>query len=123
MKVNFKHEFKDENGKDIKHGVAPKAIFGALAVQALLNAKKDETQGEPGAKEKRHRYDLAVRIKNFGSEALLSKEDVELLSGVMGQAYHTLIAGPALFLLEGKEIPQMIQVQEPAHEAEAEHKG
>lgn len=107
MKVNFKHEFKDENGKDIKHGVAPKAVFGALAVQALLNAKRDEAQGEPGAQEKRHRYDLAVRIKNFGNDVLLSLEDVTLLSGVMGQAYHTLIAGPALFLLEGKPIPQM----------------
>lgn len=106
MKVKFSHVFKDDKGKDIKHGASDKAVFGDLAVAALFHAKREGQEGEPGGAEKKQRWDLAVKVKNFGDQAELSKEDVELLKAVMAQAYHTLIAAPALYMLEGKECPQ-----------------
>lgn len=105
MKVKFSHVFRDDSGKDIKHGIKEQAVFKDLAVAALLNAKREGQEGEPTGIEKRHRFDLSVKIKNFGDAAELSEDDVKLLKEVIGQAYHTLIAGPASYLLEGKEIP------------------
>lgn len=103
MKVNFDHQFIDNHGKAVKFGANP-AVFKELAVSALLNVK-GEGDEEPSAKEKRHRFDLAVKIQNFGSQAELSDEDVNLLKAVMGN-YHTLVVGPAMCLLEGIEIPK-----------------
>lgn len=111
MKVNFDHQFMDDNGKPVRHGTKP-AVFKDLAVQALLHAKGD-SEGEPDAKEKRHRYDLAVRIQNFGSECLLNESDVNLLKAVMGNAYHTLVSGPAQYLLDGQEVPAFKITEEP----------
>lgn len=100
MKVNFDHLFLDNFGKPVKFGQKP-AVFKDLAVSALLHPVGEK---EPPAKEKIHRFDLAVRIQNFGSSAELNEGDLGMLKIVMGE-YHPLVVGPAMYLLEGKQIP------------------
>lgn len=101
MKVNFDHQFVDNFGKPVKFGPNP-AVFKDLAVSALLNPIGEK---DPDSKEKIHRYDLSVRIQNFGSHAELNEDDVILLKAVMGN-YHTLVVGPAMCLLDGKKVPE-----------------
>jgi hypothetical protein len=100
MKVNFEHEFKDENGKPIRLGAKEQALFKDVAVQSLLYAKGKD---DPSAAEKKHRYELATRINMFGSETELMDEDIKLLKDCIGNAYHVLVAGPAQMILEGKD--------------------
>lgn len=101
MKINFDYAFLDDKGKAVTLGGQP-ATFKMVAVESLLHAKAEGAEGEPDGKEKRARYDLAVRIKNFGAQAELSQDDIELLKSVL-PANHALVVGPAMDLLEGKD--------------------
>ena len=118
MKVNFDHQFIDDNGRAVMSSGKP-AVFKEIAVQALLHsASRVDEAGkpiEPGAREKRHRYDLAVKIRNFGSNAEIGPEDAALINATVGQGYHPLVAGAVSYLLEGKEPPKFsIPQAEPA---------
>lgn len=104
MKVNFSYVFRNETGKEIALGAKPSCTLKDVAIQALLHAARVAGQ-EPGAAEKRQRYDLACRIKTFGDATELKDDDRDLIRDCIGQGYHTMIAGPASYLLEGKEPP------------------
>lgn len=115
MKANFDYQFVNENGNPVKFN-GRNANLKDISVAALLNAasqrnEKGETM-EPGAREKRHRFDLAAKIRTFGSQAELTSEDVELLKACIGEGYHTMVAAPAAYILEGKEPPAIMFKQD-----------
>lgn len=123
MKVNFDYQFINENGNQVKFNGKP-AILRDIAVQALLNAPSgrgsDGKALEPGMREKRHRFDLAAKIRTFGSQAELTPEDTALIAACIGEGYHTMVAAPAAYVLEGKEPPAIMFRDEEAEQNVAE---
>ncbi len=104
MKINFDYEFKDDKGNPIHLGAEKnQATLRNVSVLALLHGP-DKDQG---AKKKRHRYDLAIKIKTYGKETVLREEDVELLKEMIGVAMVPLVVGPAMAILEGQEPPAL----------------
>lgn len=100
MKINFDYEFKDENGRPIVIGEKKEpATLKAVAKMSLLHGGD---QGQD-AKQKRHRYELAAKIHNFGSSAVLDQDDIEMLKLMIGVAMVPLVVGPAMAILEGQE--------------------
>jgi hypothetical protein len=117
-RVNFNHRFTDENGKAISFGRKPFSKFKDLAVACLLHAASGE--GEPGAQEKVHRFQLAAKIRRSGQEHVeLKPEDRALLMQCLGKAYHTLIVGVADQLLQGKKPEEFPRDEEDETEREA----
>jgi len=105
MKINFDYAFKDENGNPIVIGAEKSpATLKSVAVISLLHAP-DKGQG---LKEKRLRYDLAARIKTFGSEAVLDKEEITLIQEMIGEVMVPLVVGQACAILEGLEPPHLV---------------
>jgi hypothetical protein len=105
MKVNFDYAFLDDAGKPVSLAGQP-ATMKSCTIHALLHAKAEGEEGEPSAQKKRHRYGLAARISNHGSNTELAAGDVELIRSVIG-AHHVLVCGPAMDLLEGNEPEKM----------------
>lgn len=105
MKINFDHEFMDEENKPVVFSSGDKnpLTFKTAAVKSLLYppAKVDVS---PQEKVKRH--DLAVRIANFGSDAIINEEDKILIMTAVGQVFIPVVVGAAFAILDGKEVPK-----------------
>ncbi len=109
MKYNFDFEFRTEDGSGVtlsSQGEKKPLKMKEAAVKALLYPPKDLDVPGP---EKIQRYDLAVKISNFGSEAELTAEEAELTKKAMAMIYIPVVVGQASAILEGKE-PQIIKM-------------
>lgn len=109
MKFNFDFEFKTEDGQAVSlnsQGEQKPLKMKEAAVKALLYPPKDL---QVSGVEKIQRYDLAVKISNFGSEAELTAEDAALVKHAMAAIYIPIVVGQASAILEGKE-PTLISI-------------
>ena len=104
MKANFDYQFKDDKGNPIHLGPNKEpATMKNVSKMALLHGPdKDQDM-----KIKRMRYDLAVKIHNFGSNAEMAAEEVSLLKEMIGASMVPLVVGPAMAILEGQEPPTL----------------
>ena len=105
MKFNFDYQFIDENQKPITIGpLKDPATLKQVSVMALLHGPD---QGHDMSK-KRQRYDIAVKIKNFGPQAELNDSDVTLLKEMIGVSMVPLVVGQSVAILEGNEPPTFV---------------
>lgn len=120
MKVNFNHEFVNAYGQKITiAGTKNVATLATCAFSSLMHptqAAFDKMRGE----EKRKRHDLAIRIKNFGNDVVLTAEDKGLIEEAIGDMYGMEIVGQTDALLHGKPLPDYAKPKEAETTAKAE---
>ena len=106
MKIKFSHEFTDHNGRPIKMSQESEkaASMKEISIDCLMYPTPKEAN-ELNGTEKCKRHDLAVKILNFGDEAIVTNEDCVMLKKLIGDRYIPTIVAQAYALLEQKELP------------------
>jgi hypothetical protein len=100
--INFDFEFFTEDGQKVILNSANNKrplVMKEAAVKALLYPMKDTKTDHA---EKIMRYDTAVVINNFGSNAILNQEQKDLVLKAMGELFIPVVVGQAKEILEGK---------------------
>jgi hypothetical protein len=95
MKYNFDFEFYTEDGQPVVLNNASNKrnlSFKEAAIKALLYPPKDYVCDSV---EKIKRYDIAVKLSNFGNEAEIDQEQRELILHAMGQVFIPVVVGQA----------------------------
>lgn len=110
MKVKFSHIFVDHNANvvSLNGNVENPCTLRAISVDALMYPNEEEVKLGLAGQEKVRRHDLAVKIMNFGDEAILDENDCKILKETIGRRYIPCVVAQSYALLDGKDLPSYL---------------
>lgn len=104
---NLDHQFVSMSGKTIteagSNGIP--ATLQSVCTFALMHPSEAEFKKLNG-QEKKHRHDLAVRIKNFGSGTQLTDTDVAILKHAIGADYAMEVVAQSWAIFDCEALPE-----------------